>query len=177
MSLESISKQLKDQADSLPPVESWDPPYCGEMDLTIKADGQWFYHGSTISRERLVRLFSTVIKKQDNDYFLVTPVEKLKINVEDKPFVITHWQWLKDLSPKTIELTTNVGDKVLLDHEHALQLDKNQNLQVKIRRNLFASIHRNVFYQWAEIADSIDNEQGQQLVINSAGVAHSLGCI
>lgn len=177
MSLESISKQLNDKNNNLPPVEQWDPPYCGEMDLTIKADGQWFYNGSVISRERLVRLFSTVIKKQNNDYFLVTPVEKLKIRVEHKPFVITHWQWLENISPKTIELTSNVGDKVLLGAENPLIFDDDNTLQVNIRRNLYASIHRNVFYQWAEIASIVETKEGSQLTLTSADHKHSLGFV
>ncbi|KGJ88122.1 DUF1285 domain-containing protein [Thalassotalea sp. ND16A] len=177
MSLESICKQLSAQEDAMPPVELWDPPYCGEMGLTIQADGSWLHQGSVISRERLVKLFSTVIKKEHDDYFLVTPVEKLKINVEDKPFIITHWQYLPDLTPNTIELTTNTGDNLIINDQYPLSFDKQGNLQVRVRRNLFAAIHRNVFYQWAEIADLVETEYGQQLLIHSAGLAFSLGDI
>ncbi|OUS29516.1 hypothetical protein A9Q98_06245 [Thalassotalea sp. 42_200_T64] len=177
MSLESICKQLSAQEGAIPPVELWNPPYCGEMDLTIKADGRWFHHGSVIARERLVKLFSTVIKKEQDGYFLVTPVEKLKINVEDQPFIITHWQYLPDLTPKTIELTTNTGDKLIINEQHPLSFDPQGNLQVNVRRNLFAAIHRNVFYQWAEIADLVEKEDGPQLLIHSAGHTFSLGDI
>lgn len=177
MSLEHISKQLTELEGKLPPVELWDPPYCGEMPMEIKADGSWFYMGTVISRERLVKLFSTVLKKEHNDYFLVTPVEKIKITVINEPFVITHWCWLDDISPATIELTTNLGDKLLLDSEHPLEININGKLQVRVRRNLYASIHRNVFYQWAELAKIVEDKKNQHLVLNSAGLNHILGKI
>ncbi len=169
MSLEKITKQLSNQ-QSYPPVELWDPPYCGEMDLLIKADGSWFYQGSKIDRQRLVKLFASVLKKEDEDYFLVTPVEKIKIQVEHAPYVITRWQWL-DTIPATMQLTTNLGDVFLLDNEHPLNLDEQGELKVIVRRNLTAAIHRNVFYQWAEIG----LEKNQQLFINSAGLEFKIG--
>ncbi|TRX54914.1 DUF1285 domain-containing protein [Thalassomonas sp. M1454] len=175
MSLEAITKQLKSLNQSIPPVELWDPPYCGEMDIVIKANGDWFYNGSIISRLRLVKLFASVIKKEEEDYFLVTPVEKIKIKVEDKPFVITNWQWLEDLSPATIKLTTNLGDSILLCDEHPLECDSEGNLSVKIRRNLFASVHRNVFYQWVDIAKEESRDQQKQLILTSAGQDFIIG--
>ena len=175
MSLERISKQLSEQQDKLPPVELWDPPYCGEMDMVIKADGRWFYQGGEISRQRLVKLFSTVLKKQDGEYFLVTPVEKIKIQVEQLPFVITQWQWLDEARKDTMMLTTNLGDKVLLDADTQLQLNEDSSLQVTVRRNLDAAIHRNVFYQWAEMAQIREVNQRQQLYLSSGGVDHVIG--
>ncbi|NMP16889.1 MULTISPECIES: DUF1285 domain-containing protein [unclassified Thalassotalea] len=177
MSLERLSKQLSQQQQELPPVELWDPPYCGEMDMQIKADGRWFYMGSEITRQRLVKLFSTVLKKQDDEYFLVTPVEKIKIQVEHLPFVITQWHWLDDAIDKTMLLTTNLGDQVILDSATRIQLNTDGTLQVNVRRNLDASIHRNVFYQWAELAEEKQTGQQQQLVINSGGVEHTIGVL
>lgn len=175
MSLESIRKQLADQENAFPPVEQWDPPYCGEIDIIIKANGDWHYNGSAIERLRLVKLFASVIKYQDDEYFLVTPVEKIKIKVEQLPFVVTSWQWLEDIEPATMELTTNLGDRVLLNDEHPLVIDSNGQLSINIRRNLMASIHRNVFYQWAELADIVEHEKSQQLLIHSAGSSFCLG--
>lgn len=175
MSLEHISKQLSELEGNLPPVELWNPPYCGEMPMEIKADGSWFYMGTVISRERLVKLFSTVLKKELDEYFLVTPVEKIKITVTNEPFVITHWRWLDGVTPATIELVTNLGDMLLLDNEHQLEINEDGVLKVRVRRNLYASIHRNVFYQWAELAEIVEDKKNQHLVINSAGINHILG--
>ncbi len=98
MSLEKISQHLANHQNNekatFPPVEQWDPPYCGEIDIQIKADGSWFYNGSVIKRRPLVKLFASVLKLEGEDYFLVTPVEKVKIVVDDAPLVITQWQWL-----------------------------------------------------------------------------------
>ena len=96
MSLEAISAQIKAQGDKTPPVELWDPEYCGEMDLQIKANGDWFYAGTTFKRPALVKLLSSVLKKEQDEYFLVTPVEKIKITVDDVPFVLTQWRWQDD---------------------------------------------------------------------------------
>ena len=177
MSLEHINKQLTDLEGKLPPVELWDPPYCGELPMEIKTDGSWYYMGTVIGRERLVKLFSTVLKKEQGEYFLVTPVEKIKICVANQPFVITHWHWLDNINPPTMELTTNLGDKLLLDAEHPIEIDDKGEINIRVRRNLYASVHRNVFYQWAEIAEIADAQQSQQLVLNSAGFRHALGNI
>lgn len=171
MSLEKISKQLGAVEQSYPPVELWNPPYCGEMDIVIKADGAWYYLGSKITRQRLVKLFASVLKKEGDDYFLVTPVEKVKIQVEQTPYIITSWQYLEEKKPQTMQLTTNLGDIFELNAEHPLTIDSNDALLVTVRSNLPASIHRNVFYQWAEMAA----EKNQQLLINSAGLDFIIG--
>ena len=117
MSLEKISAQIKAQGNKIPPVELWDPPYCGEMDLQIKANGDWFYAGSIFKRASLVKLLASVIKKEAADYFLVTPVEKIKITVEDAPFVLTQWRW-QDESKTVMVVTNNIGDEFVLDADH-----------------------------------------------------------
>ena len=88
MNLSALSQQLE---GVIPPLDTWDPPYCGEMDILIKADGTWHYHGTPITRLRLVKLFAKVLIKDRNDYFLKTPAEKVKISVEDAPFLIVNW--------------------------------------------------------------------------------------
>lgn len=175
MSLDKITAQLANNKQKLPPVELWDPPYCGEMDMVIKSNGDWFYNGSIISRQRLVQLFASVLKKEQQEYLLVTPVEKIKISVETQPFVITNWQWLSDRQPATMQLTTNLADKLLLDAEHPLTIDDEGNLLVTVRRNLMATIHRNVFYQWVELASEKSSNNGQQLIITSSGQDFIIG--
>ncbi|HAD48948.1 MAG TPA: DUF1285 domain-containing protein, partial [Idiomarina sp.] len=90
MSLEKLFEQLESTQHA--PTEKWDPPYCGEIPLRIKANGDWEYQGSKINRQRLVNLFASVLTRENEDYFLVTPVEKVKIQVDDAPFIVTEWQ-------------------------------------------------------------------------------------
>lgn len=182
MSLEKISAQLNTQISaekkSLPPVESWNPPYCGEIDIQIKANGDWFYGGSIFKRLPLVKLFASVlIKETANDvseYFLVTPVEKVKIKVDDAPFVLTQWCWL-DEAQSIMQVTTNLGDEFILNAEHPLLVTENGDLYVTVRRNLTAKVHRNVYYQWADIAKEINTDQGTELIFSSADCQFSLG--
>lgn len=172
MSIEKITKQLAGHNQNYPPVELWDPPFCGKIDILIKKDGSWLYNKSKIKRLSLVKLFASILKKEKDDYFLVTPVEKVQIGVEKAPYVITQWQWLKESKSPTMQLTTNLGDKFTLDSEHPLTIGANDELQVVVRQNLTATIHRNIFYQWIEIA----NEKNQHLYIHSAGLELLIGC-
>lgn len=174
MALENITQQLESHNSSLPPVELWDPPYCGEMDIEIKSGGDWFYNGTSFKRMSLVKLFASVIKKEADNYFLVTPVEKVKINVVDTPFIVTQWQWV-DESKSVIQLMTNLGDSFLLDKEHPITLRSDDMLSVIVRRNLPATIHRNVFYQWIEEASEVEVNSRPALAINSAGMQILLG--
>lgn len=152
MSLEKISQQISSSNNHQgPPVELWDPPYCGEIDLVIKADGSWFYNGTIFKRQSLVKLFASVLKKEQQDYYLVTPVEKVKITVEDAPFLLTKWHWQDD-NRTSMKVATNLGDEFVLDSTHPLTISDDQGLYVVVRRNLVAKVHRNVYYQWADIA-------------------------
>ena len=174
MSLEKISAQIKAQGNKIPPVELWDPSYCGEMDLQIKANGDWFYAGSIFKRASLVKLLASVIKKEAADYFLVTPVEKIKITVEDAPFVLTQWRW-QDESKTVMVVTNNIGDEFVLDDEHPITLNESGELYVIVRRNLTAKVHRNVYYQWVDLAKEVKTNKGTELVFNSADCQFSLG--
>jgi hypothetical protein len=178
MSLEKISTQLTGNNKSLPPVESWNPPYCGEIDIQIKANGDWFYDGSIFKRLPLVKLFSSVLIKEINsdvtEYFLVTPVEKVKIKVDDAPFVLTQWYWL-DKEETIMQVSTNLDDEFILNAEHPLMVTASGDLYVTVRRNLLAKVHRNVYYQWADIAQETVTEKGTELLLSSAGCQFSLG--
>ncbi|WP_206482963.1 DUF1285 domain-containing protein [Thalassotalea sp. G2M2-11] len=177
MSIEQISQQisqLSDDEQSLPPVELWDPPYCGEIDICIKANGDWYYNGSIFKRQALVKLFASVLKKEQDDYFLVTPVEKVKITVEDAPLLITQWQWL-DSDKRQMQLITNLGDRFVLNQDHPMKLSDEGTLYVNVRRNLYAKVHRNVYYQWADLATETEHNDKQVLAFTSAGQQFVLG--
>lgn len=179
MSLEKISQQLANQSQKLPPVESWNPPYCGEIDIEIKANGDWFYSGTIFKRMSLVKLFASVLIREEgqynDDYFLVTPVEKVKIKVIDAPFVLTQWQW--DENKENMIVQTNLADEFVLDAQHPLIVTEQGDLYVTVRRNLLAKVHRNVYYQWVEAATEVSTEKGTELMLSSANCQFSLGVI
>ncbi len=180
MSLDKIVDQLKQKQADMPPVELWDPPYCGEIDIQIKANGDWLYENSVFKRLSLVKLFASVLVREEragtSDYFLVTPVEKVKIVVEDAPFLLTQWQWI-DRHKSSMSLETNLGDKFVLDKQHPLLINEHGGLYVVVRRNLLAKIHRNVYYQWVDMAREKVTKQGTGLIISSAGEDFCLGCV
>jgi len=180
MSLEKITRQLSAKEmttkNKIPPVKYWDREYCGEMDLQIKANGDWFYTGTIFKRINLVRLLASVLKMEGNDYYLVTPVEKIKITVDDAPFVLTEWHWQDD-SHTTMCVKNNVGDEFMLDAEHPLSANEAGELYVIVRRNLSAKVHRNVYYQWIDLANETQTNNGTELIFTSAGCDFSLGVI
>lgn len=136
----------------LPPVHLWNPPYCGEMDLVIRKDGTWIHDGTPIGRPAMVRLFSTILKREGDSFFLVTPVEKLGITVEDAPFIATD----ADFTPDSITFTTNMGDQVVAGPDHAIIMRGDGNEPrpyVHVRAGLEALIDRKTFYRLAAAAD------------------------
>jgi|TARA_B100000700_G_C14984846_1_gene828282 hypothetical protein len=188
--LTRFQQQLKgtsSKARPLPPVEKWDPDFCGDINLTIALDGRWFYEGSPIGRASLVQLFASVLKREDENYFLVTPVEKVGITVEDTPFLVTQWQ--KEKGERTDDdvftFTTQTGDEIRLEHAEQLELrvppKAIQDPQatpipyVNVRRNLWARLHQNVYYQLLEHADEHANESVTSFSIRSSGKRFILG--
>lgn len=162
------------------PVDKWDPEYCGEIDLVIKRDGTWFHEGTPIGRARLVRLFSTVIRKDGEEYFLVTPVEKMKIEVEDAPFVAVLMDIRQTNGHQELVFTTNVGDEVVAGPDHPIDMRKNiatgeRTPYIRIRRNLDALIARPVFYDLADIGEMGTIDGQKQFCVESQSVKFSLG--
>ncbi|TKB46828.1 DUF1285 domain-containing protein [Thalassotalea mangrovi] len=176
MSLEKLVNNLSLQENQGPPIEKWNPPFCGDIPIRINKNGEWFYQNSEITRQSLVRLFASVLWFENDHYYLVTPAEKVRIEVEDKPLIITQWQFLNTEQEPVIEVTTNVNDSVFISPEHPIESDDN-GLKVRVRRNLYARVHRNIYYQWAEIAKiETDVKTGHDnAVIYSGGKAFSIG--
>ncbi|WP_265500718.1 DUF1285 domain-containing protein [Paracoccus beibuensis] len=137
----------------LPPVHLWNPPYCGEMDLEIRADGTWIHEGTPIGRPAMVRLFSTILKREDDRFFLVTPVEKVGIRVKDAPFLAVD----ADIAPDRITFTTNVGDRVTAGPDHPVVMRGDAKVPrpyVHVRAGLEALIDRKTFYRLAAAAET-----------------------
>jgi len=183
MSLNTLFEQLKPTIDedktskAMPPIEQWNPPYCGEIDIEIKDNGDWYYGGSIIKRLSLVKLFASVLLKEhdgkNDQYFLITPVEKVKISVEEVPFLITQWRWLDD-EKSIMEVETNLEDRFVLNQNHHFTLTKDGSIYINVRRNLLAKVHRNVYYQWAELADETAVNSKKIVMKNSADITTAL---
>lgn len=136
----------------LPPVHLWNPPYCGEIDMRIGADGLWYYMGTPIGREPLVRLFSSVLRKDDDGkIYLVTPVEKIGIMVDDAPFLIVHMETAGKGEEQVIKFTTKTADEVVIDDEHPIRFEEEKGTEglkpyVLLRGRLEALVNRPIFY-------------------------------
>ena len=141
----------------LPPVHLWNPPFCGDLDMEIRADGTWFYEGTPIGRPGLVKLFSSILRKEGADYFLVTPVEKVGIRVEDAPFVATDAEIAGAGAGEgqSITFTTHVGDTVTAGPERPIRVERDAATgeprpYVLVRAELEALIDRKTFYRLVE---------------------------
>ena len=141
-----------------PPVHLWNPPYCGELDIRIARDGSWSYLGTPIGRPALVRLFASILKREGDRYFLVTPVEKVGIVVEDAPFLAVDFD-LTDPGPnQTIAFTTSVGDRVEAGPDRPIRVAHDDPSgapapYVLVRPGLEARIDRKSFYRLVDIAE------------------------
>jgi hypothetical protein len=149
----------------LPPVHLWNPEFCGDLDMRIARDGTWFYLGTPIGRKELVRLFSTIIRRDGDDYFLVTPVEKVGITVEDAPFVAVDFEPEGTGEDQVLTFETNVGDAVVAGPDHPIRVVRDPETgepspYVLVRRNLEALIDRKSFYRLVEIGahEEVDGE-------------------
>lgn len=139
----------------LPPVHLWNPPFCGDLDMRIAADGTWYYLGTPIGRKPLVKLFSSILKREGDKYFLVTPVEKVGIVVDDAPFVAVDFGVEGAQQTQTLTFETHVGDRVVADAGHALRVERAEDgtprPYVHVRAGLEALIDRKSFYRLAEL--------------------------
>lgn len=142
--------------NKLPPVDQWDPAHCGDSQMRIASDGTWFHEGSPIGRPAMVRLFSTILRREpDGGYVLVTPAEKLSIEVDDAPFVAVELKSEGQGESRRLAFRLNTGDLVIADHEHPLRVvDKpdGPHPYVAVRKGLDALIARPVYYELVNLA-------------------------
>jgi hypothetical protein len=158
-----------------PPVHLWNPPFCGDLDMRIARDGTWFYLGTPIGRPALVRLFSSILKREGERFYLVTPVEKVGITVDDAPFVAVDFEAEGKGIAQVLVFTTQVGDSVTAGAEHPIRVERDPatgepSPYVMVRRGLEALIDRKSFYRLAEIGCEVEVEGVLQFGIWSGGV-------
>ncbi len=155
------------------PVHLWNPVHCGEIDIRIRRDGSWWHEGAPIRRDALVRLFARVLRLDPDGFHLVTPAEKMRITVDDAPFLAVR---LDSTETGTLRFTTNVGDEVEAGPAHALRVETDPVTgepapYLHVRRGLEARLTRPVFYELVELAQVSDGE----LAVRSGGASFPLG--
>jgi hypothetical protein len=162
-SLDGLTTAARDAAANsaagkgLPPVHLWNPPFCGDLDMRIATDGTWFYQGTPIGRPALVRLFSTILKREDGKHFLVTPVEKVGIRVDDAPFLAVEMQKQDDEGGRLLRFRTNVDDWVDCDAAHGLRFeaaaDGGLTPYLHVRADLWAKVTRALYYDLVDMGE------------------------
>jgi uncharacterized protein len=172
--LEALTASLPRENKGLPPVERWNPPFCGDIDMRIAADGTWFYQRTPIGRQALVKLFASVLKREGDKYFLVTPVEKVGIVVDDAPFLAVEMTTSSGGGGRILEFRTNVDDWVAAGPGHALRFEpqpSNGGLKpyLHVRRELWAKVTRALFYDLVALGEERDVDGKAMFGVVSGG--------
>jgi len=172
--LEAITGALSRTGKDLPPVELWNPPFCGDLDMRIAADGTWFYLKTPIGRPALVKLFASVLKREGEKYFLVTPVEKCGIRVDDAPFLAVELNIEDGEHGQVLNFRTNVDDWVACGPQHALRFVPEAGTgglkpYLHVRRDLWAKVTRALFFDLVELGEERDLEGRAMFGVVSMG--------
>jgi hypothetical protein len=174
--LEAITGALaRTGAKGPPPVERWNPPFCGDLDMRIAADGTWFYLKTPIGRPALVKLFASVLKREGDSYFLVTPVEKCGITVDDAPFLAVELNVENGAEGRVLHFRTNVDDWVKCGPDHVLRFEPEAGTgglkpYLHVRRDLWAKVTRTLFFDLVEIGEEREVDGKAMFGVASMGV-------
>jgi len=161
--------------------KNWQPEHQGSIDIRIAVDGNWYHEGRVIQRPALVKLFASVLRKEESGYYLVTPAEKLSIQVDDAPFVATMIERVIDNGQQALVFTTNLDERVVVDHRHPIRveidpLSDQPRPYVLVRDQLQALIGRNAFYDLLNLAEESRVDGKHFLTTSSMGTEFVLGC-
>jgi uncharacterized protein len=156
--LDSITGALAEASRRTPPVELWDPPFCGNLDMRIGADGTWYYLKTPIGRPALVKLFASVLKREGDSYFLVTPVEKCGIQVDDAPFTAVELKVQHGEAGQVLSFRTNVEEWIVCGPDHQLRFEPEAGTgglkpYLHVRRGLWAKVTRSLFFDLVELGE------------------------
>jgi hypothetical protein len=168
------STARKESRKGPPPVHLWNPPFCGDLDMRIATDGTWFYMKTPIGRPALVKLFASVLKREDGKYFLVTPVEKCGIAVDDAPFLAVEMKVEQGERGRVLNFRTNVDDWVSCGPGHGLRFEPEPDTgglkpYLHVRRDLWAKVTRTLFYDLVELGEERDVSGEQMFGVSSGG--------
>jgi hypothetical protein len=173
--LEAITGALaRAGAKGPPPVERWNPPFCGDLDMRIAADGTWFYMKTPIGRPALVKLFASVLKREGDSYFLVTPVEKCGITVDDAPFLAVELTIENGAEGRVLHFRTNVDDWVKCGPQHVLRFEPEAGTgglkpYLHVRRDLWAKVTRTLFFDLVDIGEEREVDGKAMFGVTSMG--------
>lgn len=178
--LNSILAEIEAAAKQQAERRAWNPARRGSIDIRIAADGGWYHEGRRFRRESLVRLFAGILRREGDDYFLVTPAEKLRVEVEDAPFVATLVEAVDDNGEPAILFTTNVGERVIFDADHPLRIETDPasgapRPYLRLRDGLDALISRSAFYDLVNMAEERERDGSRYLYLRSRGQDFELG--
>ena len=176
MDFSDLLQSVNSIEEKYPPVHLWNPDLCEGVEMKIDREGNWFYQGSIISRDKLKILFSRILKLEEDKYFLVTPIEKVPVTVDLAPYMIVDYE--VDSDHKNIILKTNLDLSIPLDKDHKLELKNIGDEQipfVHVRNNIEGFISRSVYYSLIEIALNQDNGSSEQLILKSFDCNFNLG--
>jgi hypothetical protein len=177
--LDALAAAARTGGRGLPPVHLWNPPHCGDIGLRIARDGTWFYRDSPIGRKPLVRLFSTILRKDPDGYVLVTPVEKVVVEVEDAPFLAVEMTLIDSPKGPTLRFRTNVDDEVEAGPDHPLRFENGPAEGIKpyihVRGGLWALLTRALVYDLVERAQTVTQDGEKMLGISSGGHVFVMG--
>ncbi len=178
--LEVFAETVKTASGPGPaPVHLWDPPFCGDIDMRIAADGTWFYHGTPIGRPALVKLFASVLKREGDKYFLVTPAEKCGITVEDAPFMAVELEVGDGRAGRELRLRTNVEDWVTCGPGHPMRFEADGaggglKPYVHVRSDLWAKATRAVWFELVELGETREIDGAEMFGVASAGEFYAM---
>jgi hypothetical protein len=176
--LEAIAASLPREKRGFSPVDKWDPPFCGDIDMKIEADGTWLYQKTPIGRPALVKLFSSILKREGDNYYLVTPVEKVRLIVEDAPFLAVELK-VDQAEQQILAFRTNVDDWVEAGPGHALRFilePATEGLKpyLHVRRDLWAKVTRALYYDLVELGEMRDVAGKRMFGVASKGEFFSM---
>ena len=179
--LNQILEQIKQQEADSAAKKPWNPTHCGDIDIRIASDGSWHHEGRPFQRESLVRLFASVLRREDDgQYYLLTPAEKMRIRVDDAPFLAVQMERLNDPQPSLL-FTTNLGEQVVADRTHPIRVEFDASGEprpyIRFRDNLDALISRSVYLDLVALGEPFQQQGRSHLGITSQGVHFDLGSL
>jgi len=181
--LAAASKQIEQgSGDGLPPLEKWNPEFCGDIDMRIARDGSWFYNGTPIGRPAMVKLFSRVLWQEEGKYFLKTPVEKVGIQVDDAPFLMISVEQREGEQGPELVFSSKTDDQVVAGAEHPIRVEVDPDSgepspYIGVRFGMEGLIGRSLFYQLVEMAEEREHQGKRHLMLQSQGSWFSLGAL
>ena len=181
--LDELLGEIQSKEATSAAKKPWNPQHCGDIDIRIATDGTWYHEGRPFQRASLVSLFASVLRREaDGEYYLLTPAEKMRIQVDDAPFVVTQMEHIIEQGHPTLLFTTNLDEQVIADAAHPIRVEfdpvtAEPRPYIHCRDNLDALINRNVYMALVNIGTLFQQDDGTHLGVSSQGVRFDLGSV